>query len=105
MSDEPDPPWEWPEHGLVMPFVACQSQGGPYDDQAFVAGFRLGRLDAELPMLAALGYASISRMEYSADVEQIDLIAMRHGYRIRNVGEAHDGWVDIDLDRTDEDDQ
>lgn len=26
------------EYDLVMPFVVCQSQGGPYDDDAFVGG-------------------------------------------------------------------
>jgi hypothetical protein len=32
--DEPEPGTTW---GLVVPFVVCQSQGGPYDDDAFVS--------------------------------------------------------------------
>lgn len=36
------------EFGLVMPFVVCESQGGPYDDNAYVAGFEAGNLAMNL---------------------------------------------------------
>lgn len=26
------------EYGLIMPFVVCESRGGPYEDDPFVAG-------------------------------------------------------------------
>ena len=29
---------------LLIPFVAVESNGGPFEDEAFVAGFQLGRL-------------------------------------------------------------
>ena len=32
----------------VMPLVLCRSRGGPYDDEAFVSGWRLGDLAAKL---------------------------------------------------------
>lgn len=39
---------EEPELSLVMPFVVCTSEGGPYEDESFVAGWDLGTLDARL---------------------------------------------------------
>jgi hypothetical protein len=33
-SPHSDDQHEW---GMVMPFVVCQSKGGPYDDDSFVA--------------------------------------------------------------------
>lgn len=64
---------------LVMPFVVCKSQGGPYDDTAFVAGYRLGRLEENLaPRMKAEHDIPLE----PADVQQADLIAMRHGYTL-----------------------
>lgn len=42
MPDEPD------EYALVMPFTVVASVGGPYDDDAFAAGFTAGRIDCLL---------------------------------------------------------
>ena len=81
---------------LVMPFVVCTSQGGPYDDQSFVAGYQLGRLDRDLAVLAALDFASVSRMLYTDALGQADLIGMRHGYRMDR-GYERDGWSDVDF--------
>ena len=66
-----------PGYGLLMPFVVCESQGGPYADEPFVAGYRIGHLDAQLQYERPPfweGYVAPS------DVPQIDLLAMRHGY-------------------------
>ena len=73
------------EYGLVMPFVVCETQGGPLDDRAFVVGYELGHLDAELKTLASYGNDAtrplpIARYVHSVGVPQVDLIAMRHGY-------------------------
>ncbi len=38
---------------LVLPFVVCQSQGGPFEDTAFVAGFQAGQIDRTLAVAAA----------------------------------------------------
>ena len=94
MTDDDDP---MPGYELVMPFVVCASNGGPYDDDSFVAGYELGRLDRDLAVHAALEYASLARTLRSASLDQADLIAMRHGYRMRRGGE-HDGeWTDVDF--------
>lgn len=39
------------EYDLVMPFVTVTSAGGPHDDDAYVAGFEMGALDACLRRL------------------------------------------------------
>lgn len=87
MSDEE------PGYGLLMPFVVCESQGGPYADTPFVSGYRIGRLDAQLeyerPPLWE-GYVS------PGDVPQIDLVAMRYGYT--TTFEPHDDdWTSVSL--------
>ena len=70
--EDPDTGFE-----LVMPFKVVKSAGGPYDDESFVAGYRLGQLDNVL--------ADRSLEEHVLSIEpdavpQADLIAMRHGY-------------------------
>lgn len=72
---------------LVMPFVVCTSQGGPYDDAAFVAGVRMQQIDAIL----AAGPADCGWV-YRVAVEptlapQLDLVAMQHGYAM-----THEPW-------------
>jgi len=95
--NDADEGWE-----KVMPFVVCKSQGGPYDDDSFVAGFELGRLDAQLPMYAALGFGSLSRLAHAETLPQVELVTMRYGYRVRYVSEEQDGWVTVDLDRVED---
>ena len=73
MSDEDT------EYGLVYPFIVCQSKGGPYDDESFVAGAYFGSL------MAAFEIAEdVSLMEPvtvpTAIVPQIDLLAMNNHY-------------------------
>lgn len=85
MSDADD---DAVDYALVMPFVVCESKGGPYDDDAFTAGFTAGRIDVwlkVLPTLEAIGgpfSTAEPEMVRSALVPQLDLIAMRHGYVI-----------------------
>lgn len=77
---------------LVMPFVVCQSKGGPYDDASFVAGWQAGEIDR------ALTAAEVSRatrvewdMVHAALVPQLELIAMRRGFPSVTV-ESSDEW-------------
>lgn len=79
MADEHD------EHeatyGLVMPFVVCQTNGGPYEDSAFVAGSYFGEIDAH--MRAMKGTTAVLRYSVpEALMPQIDLLAMHHRYRM-----------------------
>lgn len=67
-------------YGLVMPFVVCQTQGGPYEDGAFVAGAWFGRLDSLLEEGSREVIVDIAVP--SPLVPQLDLLAMKHGYTL-----------------------
>ena len=89
------------EYGLVMPFVVCQSVGGPYEDEAYVAGYEAGLADALCGSLAegaALRVGSLKLgMPYHVENQaQIDLIAMRHGVAA-DWEDAGEGWVYLTL--------
>lgn len=61
---------------LVMPFVVCASEGGPYDDAAFVAGARMA---STMHALEA-GPAEHASYEHPPLLPQLDLVAMHAGY-------------------------
>lgn len=63
------------EYDLVYPFVVCASNGGPYEDKAFVAGVRFGQIDEVLKA----GVISYSVTVESALVPQLELLAMHRG--------------------------
>lgn len=76
-DDNADEVNEW---ALAYPFTVCQSQGGPYDDGAFVAGFQAGRVDLALASLAAVGGDRATFTVRTALVPQLQLIGMYHGF-------------------------
>jgi len=80
------------EHRLVMPFVSVASVGGPFDDAAYVAGWRAGQLAGVLERLPAA--EDLHFQARDEDVPQMDLIAMRHHRRL-HAGASVDGWVPI----------
>jgi hypothetical protein len=79
------------EYGLIMPFVGCQSQGGPYEDDAYVAGYEAGVLDSRLEYEKPL---QLHLMMHIDNLRQLDLIAMRRGYRMMKK-ESNGGWIDL----------
>lgn len=84
---------------LVMRFVVCAGEGGPYDDAAFVAGVRWGRLDAQMERRSD---AEIRLYAEPALVPQIDLSAMRYGYTMTSEpwDEHPDEWTLVTLTRS-----
>jgi hypothetical protein len=82
MTDE-----EFSGYELVMPFVVVTSVGGPFDDNAFAAGWTCGQVDTQLAAkpaeLALSGYTNLR--------EQFDLIAMKHGYQLQTDVVAPEG--------------
>lgn len=82
------------EYGLVMPFVVVVSKGGPFDDFSFVAGFECGQVAAELQHLAPKSY---SRTVHTANVPQLDLIAMNEGYAMRSEPTGVEGWSNVTM--------
>ena len=67
---------------LLMPFIVCQSKGGPYDDDAFTAGWHCGSIDAELTALYMYPNPKPSYTVRAEMVPQLELIGMRHGFPV-----------------------
>lgn len=82
MADSLDPDDLPADEGasLVIPFIACKSQGGPHDDEAFADGFECGMLSSELHMIGAVGGAAHGRWLEPTILDQADLIAMGAAY-------------------------
>lgn len=101
-------PLDQPEestYALVMPFVVCASQGGPFDDDAFVAGFQAGRLDRALAVAAVNDTPSVRATVNAVLVRQLDLLGMHHGYPVLKVDIDIDSpeWADVQFHREDTD--
>jgi hypothetical protein len=83
MDPGPGNPMDSPEddgYALVMPFVVTASHDGPYDDEAFVAGYEAGGIDAALGVIAAAGGSRLTRTVLTPLLPQLELIGMRHGF-------------------------
>lgn len=83
-------------YDLVMPFTVVQSAGGPFDDQAYCAGWEAGVIDVKLMALSAFGQSATDIVCLEANWPQVSLILMKHGW---NVDESSmsiaDGWVSV----------
>lgn len=83
---------------LVMPFVACVSEGGDYDDDGYAAGWEMGALDVRLADIA--GAAPYLTTIHAGNVRQLDLVAMKHGWRVDLVsGHPDSATVEVLLRR------
>lgn len=81
------------EYDLVVPFIACTSEGGPYDDEAFVVGFQAGQIYRSLGVLGAAGGTELQATVRSDLVKQLDLIAMHHGFQTETEAcDGAEGW-------------
>lgn len=69
-------------YGLIMPFVLCASNGGPFRDEDFVAGVQIGALDVEMRIAKTLDGVPKARYLSKALYEQIDLMGMRFGFKV-----------------------
>lgn len=75
---------------LAIPFVVCTSEGGPFDDEAFVAGVQVGEAMTTLRSLRALDAAESGRVWVDKRLrKQLDLVAMHYGY-VAEVEEVDD---------------
>lgn len=99
--DPLDQPDDDTAYALVMPFVVCQSQGGTYDDEAFVAGYQAGRLDRALAVAAVNDTPTVRATVAAQLVPQLDLIGMHHGYPVCEVtiDDDHPTWADVQFRR------
>jgi hypothetical protein len=94
---------EQAKYDLVMPFVTVTSNGGPHDDESYVAGWAMGKLAADLepadnvgkPRAVIFMYHDVIRTDC---VAQADRIAMKHGY-VASFTDLDDGWTDMQLSK------
>lgn len=76
------------EMSLIMPFVVCQSKGGPYDDLAFAAGYGAGHIAARLEVAGVLGTDAITYPIVRRELlPQLELIGMHFGFPVIDVSE------------------
>jgi hypothetical protein len=84
----------------VMPLVLCRSKGGPYDDEAFSSGWRLGAIGATL---AAPGISSLCESIRGHERVQADLLAMAYGYSMRVDPSTEPDWLSVTFTRSGDD--
>lgn len=100
--DQPDP--DEGSYGLVMPFVVVESAGGPYDDDAFVAGWAAGAIDRTLQLMA--DEAAVWELTFTVRTDllpQLELIGMRHQFPVmRSVVTEVPEWSSVIYARTGE---
>lgn len=88
--DDDENTWE-----LMFPFTVCASAGGPYDDAGFVAGFTVGKIHGALDEMAHADIVAPFERTVPADlVDQLDLVAMHHGWTT-DATPLGDGWATI----------
>lgn len=83
---------------LVVPFIVCQSKGGPHEDDAFVAGFQCGQIDQALKTGPAVMAVRIWFPMVRTDLrEQLELIAMHRGYPVVEFEQSEEvpEWADV----------
>ena len=81
----------------VMPLVLCRSRGGPYDDEAFLSGWRLGNIGATL---AHPGISALAESIRPGERHQTDLIAMARGYTMTVEPSTSAEWLSVTFTRT-----
>lgn len=81
---------------LTMPFVLCATNGGPYDDEAFVVGWDCGALEAELTACLRLGATPRPRYVKVAVMPQLELIAMDTHFTLTRGEVSPEGeWIHV----------
>lgn len=90
------------EFELVMPFLVTASNGGTYEDDAYVAGFEAGRIEGVLQH-EALSWAEFT--VHADNVPQLDLIAMRCGYTmtVEPFDGLHANWRSVTFEEANAD--
>jgi hypothetical protein len=80
----------------VMPLVLCRSRGGPYDDEAFMSGWRLGDIGATL---GRPGISALAESIRPHERLQADLIAMARGYTMTVEPSSSAEWLSVTFTR------
>lgn len=83
-------------HELVVPFVVVKSAGGPYDDDAYVAGYECAFAHQLIANDAEVIYSGF--VVHTANLPQIDLLAMHHGYTMHAADTEDPSWSVVVFD-------
>ena len=83
-----------------MPLVLCRSRGGPFDDEPFMSGWRLGELGATL---ARPGVSALAESIRPDERLQADLIAMARGFSMTVESSSSQEWLSVTFTRIRED--
>lgn len=92
---------------IVVPFVVCVSEGGPYDDDAFTAGFECGSVDARMKAIDDAGGKGLTVTVRTANVRQLELHAMNRGFPNVDVNDhagEYAGWSTVSFTADPDDD-
>jgi hypothetical protein len=94
-----DPDDETESYELALPFVVVKSEGGPFDDEAYVCGFEAGQLDSRLAQISQF-LDDFSTGIHAANRKQADLIAMRYGFTMEvEPCDCDDEWIHVTFTR------
>lgn len=86
---------------LVLPFLPVTSRGGPYDDDAYTAGFEMGMLHSQLGSPAVAPWGTLLVTLHTGNRAQADLIAMHHGWHVVRVEDLPGGcWSQMTIQRS-----
>jgi hypothetical protein len=81
---------------MGVPLVLCRSRGGPYDDEAFRSGWRLGDIGSTL---GRLGVSALADSIRPSERLQADLLAMAHGYTMTVEPGSDPDWLSVTFTR------
>lgn len=103
-GDEASDDTDGDEYDMVMPFVVCDDNGGPYDHTAYVAGWEMGEIAARLKAAKHHGLGLPELTIHRANLPQLDLVAMEIGAKVveqewpDHLGdETREAWARVSL--------
>jgi hypothetical protein len=79
-----------------LPLVLCRSRGGPFDDEAFRSGWRLGDIGS---MLGRSGVSALAESIRPWERLQADLVAMAYGYTMTVEPGGDPEWLSVTFER------
>lgn len=68
---------------VSLPFTAVQSAGGPYQDEAYLAGYEMGAVEASVKASLVAGERPRNVFIRPSNLHQLDLLAMKFGMALR----------------------
>lgn len=68
------------DEGFLVPYVLMKRHGGTYDDDAFLAGVRIGELARDLLLSVSMAMGMPAKIMPPSDKPQIELLAMAYGF-------------------------